>query len=112
MFNQPTIEQLKRIPNLYETEGIPLKEKNLHLHFQFANSHWYIVEFDQKDTFFGFVILNGDLEMAEWGYISFNELKTIDIGGFEVSNDPNWKIKEASAVELICEAQGWEKPKR
>ena len=109
MFNQPTEQQLKKIPKLYETECTPPKEKTIHLHFQFAKSHWFIVEFDGEDTFFGFVILNGDPDMAEWGYISYTDLKEININGWEILNDPTWKTQKASEVELICQAQKWER---
>jgi hypothetical protein len=111
MFNQPTKKQLNQIPKLYETEGIPTKRKTIHLHFLFGDCHWFITEFDQEDTLFGFAILNGDLEMAEWGYISFDELKSINLSGIKIQNDTEWEIREAQEVELICEAQGWRKPK-
>lgn len=111
MINEPTQQQLTQISKLYETEGIPLKEKTIYIHFQFDNSHWYIAEFDGYDTFFGFAILNGDLEMAEWGHIPFSDLKSINIWGLQIQNDPEWKIKKASEVELICKARGWVKPK-
>ena len=33
MWNEPTKEQLAKIPRLYETERVPLKEKLIWLHF-------------------------------------------------------------------------------
>jgi hypothetical protein len=74
MWNKPTREQLARIPRLYETEDIPLREKFIYLHFFIGNCDWFIAEY-KDDIFFGYAILNGDHEMAEWGYISFDELK-------------------------------------
>ncbi len=32
-----------------------------------------------KIFFFGYAILNGDIQNAEWGYISFSELKEIKV---------------------------------
>ncbi len=32
MWNEPTPERLNRIPKLYETEQVPLKDKLIHLH--------------------------------------------------------------------------------
>ncbi len=65
MWNTPTKEQLSVIPKLYATEGVPTKDKIIHGHFFIGNCHWFIAEFDQVDTLFGFCILNGDLESAE-----------------------------------------------
>ena len=107
MWNQPTKDKLTKIPRLYETEEIPLKEKEIHLHFFFGGSDWYIIEYDQEDTFFGFAILNDNYQCAEWGYVSFSELKSVSVGGFEIDCELNWKIKKASEIEKICIAQGW-----
>ena len=108
MENLPTKKQLAGIPKFYETDHINVKDKIIHLHFSFGTCDWFIAEFDGEDTFFGFVILNDDLEMAEWGYISLSDLKSININNQQVERDPNWGIKKASEVEKICEAQRWE----
>ncbi len=110
MWNTPNKERLDKIPRLYETEEISLKEKMIHLHFFIGDTDIFICEYDGEDTFWGFVLLNGDLEMAEWGYINFSELKSIRIGrGFEVDCDLErfWKVRPAKKVRLICEAQNW-----
>ena len=118
MFNTPTKERLDKIPRLYETEPIPLKDKLIHLHFFIMDTDFFICEYDGDDTFWGFVILNGDLQMAEWGYINFQEVKSIRAAGvFEADCEPEnfWKIRPAKEVDLICKAQGWniynDKPK-
>lgn len=108
MENEPIKEQLTGIPKLYETDHIQMKDKIIHLHFAFGTCDWFIAEFDGKDTFFGFAILNNDLEMAEWGYISFDFLKVVKINNQQVENDPDWKIRKASEVEKICKAQRWD----
>jgi hypothetical protein len=110
MWNIPTKERLDRIPKLYETEHIPLKEKLIHLNFFIGGCDWYIAEFDGKDLFWGFAILNNDLEMAEWGYISFSELKSIKVNGWlEVDCELKeyWKTLPAKEIERIRIAQGW-----
>jgi hypothetical protein len=76
MWNIPSKERFDRIPRLYETEATPLSEKLIHLHFFIGGCDWYIVEYDGDNLFFGYAILNGDLINAEWGYISFDELKS------------------------------------
>ena len=98
---------MDRIPKLYETEHIPTEDKVVELHFFMAGCDWYIVEYDGIDQFFGFVILNGDLGCAEWGYISFAELKELSYGFLEVDNDLHWKVRPAVAVDNIRKAMRW-----
>ena len=101
MWNTPTEKRLKTIPKLYETEGVALKDKLIYLHFFIGNSDWYIAEFDGKDTFWGYAILNGDDQNAEWGYISFQELREIKIGYVEIDCELEnlWLIKPASQIK-------------
>ncbi len=101
MWNIPTKTQLKALPKLYETEKIPLKNKTIHLHFFIGGCDWYITEYDGKELFWGYAILNNDLEMSEWGYISFRELMELNIRGIEVDNDLYWKPCKASEIERI-----------
>ena len=109
MWNEPRQEQLNSIPKLYETEHTTtLKDKIIHLHFFIGGCDWYIAEYDGEDLFFGFAILNGDLINAEWGYVSFNELKAIKVAGlFEVDNDLYWEPKPASEIDKIRQAHRW-----
>ena len=111
MFNKPTTAQLKTVPALYQTEETPLKDKLVFLHFYIGNSDWYVMEFDGEDTFWGFVVLNNDFQMAEWGYFSFHELADIKVKGFfEIENDTSWQVRPAHKIERICRAQGWTLP--
>ena len=98
MWNTPTLKELRRLPKLYETESVPGKEKIIKKHFYLGHCHWFAVEFDGQDTFFGYVILHGDLINAEWGYFSFQELKEVAVMGFEVVCDENWSAKPFSRV--------------
>ena len=119
MFNEPSKKELARLPKLYSTEKVPFKDKVIHMHFFLLNSDWYIAEFDGDDTFFGFVCLNGWKEFAEWGNISFSELKQlkeevpIKIHGIEsgfipleVDRDLFFRPKKAIEIKLIKECQG------
>ena len=108
MWNPPQNEDLSNIPKLYETEEVPLKEKIIHLHLFIGGCDWYITEYDGDDLMFGFAILNNDFEMAEWGYISFQELLDINVNGFEIDRDLFWNQRPANQVDKICKAQGWE----
>ena len=103
MWNVPSQERLDQIPRLYETESIPIDEKVIHLHFFLGGSDWFIVEYDGGDLFFGYAILNGDLDCAEWGYVSFAELKSLALGPLEVDCEPVeiWRFKRVKEVGLI-----------
>jgi hypothetical protein len=109
MWNEPTKEQLAKIPKLYETEKTPLKDKLIYLHFFIGGCNWYIAEFDGEDLFWGYAILNGDLDMAEWGYVRFKELKHIKIPpGFEIDCEQDWKVRKASQIEKIRMGNHWQ----
>jgi hypothetical protein len=101
MWNIPSKQQLNSIPGLYSTENTPLSEKIVYLHFFIGGCDWYIIEYDGEDLFFGYAILNGDILNAEWGYISFNELKELKAGFVEVDCDLYWEPKPVKEVPLI-----------
>jgi len=110
MWNEPSRERLSKIPKFYETEHVPLKEKIVWIHFFIGGSDWYGIEFDGKDVFFGFAILNNDYEMSEWGYVSFSELQSIKADGWlevDCELEELWQPKRAIEIEKIREAQGW-----
>lgn len=112
MWNVPSKQRLSKIPKLYETENVPLKNKLIWLHFFIGGSEWFICEYDGEDLMFGFCILNNDLEMAEWGYVSFKELQSIQVNGwFEIDCklEDLWEVREASEVDKIRIANGWVK---
>ena len=112
MWNTPSPQRLDRIPRLYETESVSSQDKLIHLHFFIGGCDWFVAEFDSEDTFWGFVILNGDCRNAEWGYFSLAELMAISIRGIEVDCELEhlWLIRPASRVGKIMQAQGWQVP--
>ncbi len=101
MWNTPGRELLYKIPRLYETETIPSGDKLIYLHFFIGGCDWFIAEYDGDDLFFGFAILNSDFEMAEWGYISFAELQSINVHGIEIDCETDWTPKKSSDIDLI-----------
>ena len=103
MWNKPTPERLNRIPRLYKTESIPTKDKIIHLHFFIGGCDWYVAEYDGHDIFYGYAILNGDTQNAEWGYISYSELKAINISGIEIDCELEefWQPKPVSQIPNI-----------
>jgi len=108
MWNKPTSEDLKVIPPFYSTESTPLNQKVIYEHFFIGDCDWYVAEYDpEKQLFFGFTILNNDLEIAEWGYISFKELIDLKVSFLEVDRDLYFSPTKAENIEKICKAQGW-----
>ncbi|MCF8074025.1 MAG: hypothetical protein K9K66_10805 [Desulfarculaceae bacterium] len=104
MWNEPSQVRLDAIPRIYETEGVALNDKMIHLHFFLGGCDWYVAEFDGEDIFFGYVILNQDHQNAEWGYFSFKELKAIRIDGFievDCETEEHWQVRKASQVRGI-----------
>ena len=102
MINIPTSEQLNQLPRLYETEKIRPEDKIIHMHFQVDQCHWWVFEWDGDDTFFGFVLLHGWNQYAEFGYFTLSDLKEVKAGGWlEVVNDPFWIPTAAKDVVLI-----------
>ena len=107
MINEPSAKQLKGIPALYTTEAISTEDKVVYAHFRIFDSHWYIMEFDQVDSLFGYCILSGDLQNSEYGYVSMADLRQIKVlGQFEVEFDTYWEPKPAGEVELIRRGGG------
>lgn len=102
MWNQPTQNQLAQLPKLGETESVPLKDKVLHMHFFLGGCDWWIAEYDGEDLLWGFAMLNGDRDNAEWGYISFRELKELVAPpGLEVERDLHWRPRKASEIKEV-----------
>lgn len=103
MWNTPSPARLDKIPRLYETEETPLADKIIHLHFFIAGCDWFISEYDGQDLFFGYAVLNGDYMNAEWGYVSFAELKSIKVGFLEVDCETEdiWRVCAAKEVKAI-----------
>ena len=115
MWNIPKKQRLAQIPKLYETEHVPLEDKLIYLHFFIGGCDWYIAEYDGVDIFFGFAILNNDLQNAEWGYISFTELKSITIQNcleIDCETEEVWKVRKASEIDKIRIAHGWLKEEK
>lgn len=112
MWNTPAEDRLSKIPRLYETEHTPLQEKLIYLHFFIGGCDWYVAEYDGEDLFWGFAILNDDFQNAEWGCISFSELKSVKVGGWlevDCELEEFWCVRKASEIEKISKAHGWKK---
>jgi hypothetical protein len=105
MWNKPIEKRLAKIPQLYTTQNTLAKDKIIHLHFFIGGCDWYVAEYDGKDTFYGFVVLNGDKQNAGWGNFSFSELCTIKKGFVEIDCEKAIYFKP-SAVQQIYYIRG------
>lgn len=73
----PPADLAAGIPPLYATEGQPLKERVVYLHYFVGACDWWLVEYDPAERLaFGFVCL-GDVQMAEWGLVPLDELVAV-----------------------------------
>jgi len=102
MWSTPTEKQLAKIPALYSTEKTALKDKKIYMHFFMGGCDWWVVEYDPEERLlFGFACLNGDEQNAEWGYVSLDELISINVRGIHVDRDRHWTVRPAKEVSEI-----------
>ena len=108
MWNTPTDEELATLPPFYSSEKTPIQEKMIHMHFFIGGSDWYAAEYNPEErNFFGFVILNNDYQMAEWGYFSLDELCDIKVSYLEIDRDLHFAPTKAEDIPNIKKAQRW-----
>ena len=85
---------------------MPVKETLIYEHFFIFGCDWYIAEYDRQDLFYGYAILLNDYVNAEWGYVSYSELKSINIRGVEVDRELYWKVKKTGEIEKMVKRGG------
>jgi hypothetical protein len=71
-----------RIPGERATEGVPLAEKVIRIHYFCASADWWIAEIWPEDGLwmaFGYAQFASMPECAEWGLISLNELEELRV---------------------------------
>jgi len=72
-------QEVNETPSLYGQDGKG-DEAIVYLHYFSGSSDWFITELNKKDNMaFGYVVLNGDIMNSEFGYISIDEIKSLDI---------------------------------
>jgi len=106
MFNKPSLKQLSSIPKIGKQDGEHTSETIIHAHIFGGSTDIYISEYDGADLLFGFTILNGDIDNAEWGYSSFQELCNVKLGYFELEWDIHWTPTKVKDIPNIVEAGG------
>lgn len=122
MLNEPTPEQLAKLPPILSTDEIPCEDRIIHLHFfvskhdicnalfihAYGNAlqnsmppcdhHWYVVEYDQETAIcFGYFCFdNVRTGWGAWEYFSLDDLELLEIGPDrkQIVNDADWKPKK------------------
>lgn len=75
----PPPDVLVDLPALYSTERTPAPDKVVHVHYFVGPADWWIVEMNPADGLaFGYACL-GDPDLAEWGYVSVEELAGLQV---------------------------------
>lgn len=94
-----TKELIKKIPKLYETDGLSDEEKIcvVKLFNPVGAGTWYIIEYDAKEKIaYGLVELG---HYPELGYFSIKELENIKLPlGLKIERDKFWKPQTLSRV--------------
>jgi ppGpp synthetase/RelA/SpoT-type nucleotidyltranferase len=88
------LRQFLQIPKLYFQDE---KGKNaiVYLHYFSSGSDWYITELDRKTgEAFGYVILNGDTQNSEFGYIDINDL----VANNKIEIDLYWSLQTLNEI--------------
>lgn len=71
---------------------------NVGFHYFVGNSDFYISEIKSDGLAFGYTILNGDIEMAEWGYQNIEEI--INVSQWI---EMNYHVPEGMTIERMLE---------
>ncbi len=78
-------------------------------HYFYGSSDWFITEYDPKEKmFFGYVILNGDTQNSELGYIFSDEL----VGNGKIELDFYWEPKRLDEALYDADSGFFEKPQK
>lgn len=92
--------ELKKAPALYVTEEIPAENKTVIAHYFSSNSDWWIVEVDKESgTVFGYTIMNGWTDDAEWGYSDLIAMESLMVGRTLIERDCHWTPTKFSEIE-------------
>lgn len=70
------------------------------IHYFIGSSDWYVCEVNEDNVGFGYAIINGDTQNAEYGYIDLNEVTTLTLNGFtqtelDIYNDDSISMEHA-----------------
>lgn len=105
---QPAYDYIRdndNLPRLYETEHIPAEDKIIpvKLFMPGTATTWYLAEYNPEEQLaFGYAVLNGDLQMAEWGYISIAEVAALRLPWADLppERDLHWRPTRFGDIDL------------
>jgi hypothetical protein len=102
MLNRPSEEELNRLPKLYQTSDVTIKDKIIHQHYFMGANDWYMAEYcPHNRDFYGYTVRNNDHRSADWGYTSLNELAHMNIRGTQVDRDLHWEPRRFWSIPGI-----------
>ena len=79
-------------PKPYSTDGS--EQHPLVIHYFSGGTDIYVCEIDKdEESYFGYTILNGDFENAEWGYGSLDEVRHISSMDLDLDINPEMTIE-------------------
>lgn len=101
---------LSKVPLLFETDdlGIRFKDKIVHLHFYMNGTHWYAVEHDGENIFYGMVISENNFKNAGWREFCIKDIQLLSDNSAEIAVDHDWMPVKAGDVDLIRDASNWD----
>lgn len=96
---------VRPLHQLYATEYVPTEDKIVREHYFTGGSDWWIVEAEPTPggvRAFGYACLNGDTDMAEWGYVDLAELEQVNArrGLVIVERDLHWEPVPFSTLDM------------
>lgn len=111
MQNEPTDDDLRRLPTLFSDLKKPAHCAIIYEHFTLNRSHWYAAEYDPNTrTFFGFSIYDAKPTTGAWCLFGLDQLRSARVHGRVVERDTHWQPRPASDVAEITaayRARGW-----
>lgn len=106
MWSKPTKADLEKLAKNRNRKDTGSTDDTIILaHFWLQSCDWYIVDYDpETEIMFGYAILNGDLQMSEWGTVFYqgdtknpasrdDNLMMLKQGFVEVDFDKHWTPK-------------------
>ena len=94
----------KKLQEIPTRSKVPIDKAIVHAHYFMGGSDWYVIDWDRKDNiFFGFVVLNGDIQNAELGYFSFAELDEFNKYPMLMNLDFHWNKINFRSLQVLLE---------
>ena len=85
MWNKPTPKMLNKIPRIGKQDGV--RDPKVYLKFFIGGWTWYVTEYDPKERLFFGLVVSPMMPEGEWGYFSYDELRSIRKGFMEIDRD-------------------------